>query len=928
MSFHVVPGGQSPPVSAPGVRGVERGVGAISAAEWTWCLDLLQPFAALLRVAGGMTAAPQRPGEEAETGGPLLNLYLVTCALDQVLTDHVHRGMLDLTPLGDGVLLRALSGAQRTLRRATAWLREGGLLRRQPELATLARTLAESILAGERMPSREAAAVVTRLSATRWPARVARRRAELPECFRGADVYPVDAEAMAAEASGSVGSRRAALLVVGLRPSGLYLAPLCAAALVRLGHESVEVMSLRSGVPLLPAEKRKVRRVARAGGWAVIVDGMHDGEDACERAAGVLSRLGVDQSRMCHAAPAGERRIDALLADESVTEWLNRPAMLERLGADRAAVVRGHRLGAAAEMRRVGAPSGRRTGAHALKLFETELWRGTHRRVELLLARGVGLGFFGYHSWLVAACLGDHVPEALGINEGVLLMRWEPGEGPPDPIQEEELAEVAAYVAARARRLDLGVTRGPASATVGDREVVEFMARGLGRAARPAATRAADAIARHVRPSRHAAIDGRMGPDEWSRTPHGLLKLDFEEHGFDAAGRCVTDPAYDLASAVVGFRLEPEEEQQLADAYVQSSNDSGALNARLAVHKLLAGWTELAAVRDLGLDTGARAGRVAYARELVIRETQLTRTVNGYLASTHLSGVDAARQGPAWVIDLDRVMESDALGFDCATPASVQALRALAVHGQQVFVASGKSLGEVRERCRTFGLAGGIAEHGAVAWDERQRVSTVLLSEEDSLALGELREALLAETDVLVDPRYRHSLSLFRMATIGRAVADSAVVQAVIDRHRLPGLEVVEGVRRTIVRATSARRSAAFERLPEFRTDLKSLHVVGARADDLGLFAMANRRYVVGGALRMHKVDLRLKFASRPGPAGLLEVAGRALHRGGSSCGRCRLPKMEAADGAMVRALGLRDRARLSRLLYAARPSALRAFEL
>jgi hypothetical protein len=908
---------------------MERGVGAISAAEWTWCLDLLQPFSALLDVARGLTAGQQRPGEETETGGSLLNLYLVACSLDQVLSDHLHGGLMDLAPLGPGRLLRAAAATQRAFRRRTARLRHGRLSRRRRELAALARSLASRVLAGERLPDRPAAAAVARLRAARWPARLARSRVELPECFRGADLYPTDVETMAAAASETVGGRGAAVLVVGLRPSGVYLAPLCAAALERLGHESVEVISLRPGVPLLPAEVRTARRVARAGGWAVVVDGLRDGGDACDLAAAALARLGFAESRMCRAAPDGERRIDALLDDERVTEWLNRPAMLERLAADGALVLRGHRFGAVAEMSGVGGAAGRRPGAHALKLFEVELRRGAELQVELLLARGVGLGFFGYHSWLVAACLGDHVPEALGIDEGVLLMRWEPGDGPPDPGQDGDLAEIARYVAARAKRLDLGARRAPTSPAPADRELARLVARGLGRAAVPAGVRAAGAIARHVRPGRHAAVDGRMGPDEWALTPRGLLKLDFEEHGFDASGLCVTDPVHDLASASVGFRLEPDEERQLVDAYAQLSGDSGALRARLLVQKLLAGWADLAAMPELGLDVRTRAGRATYARELVIRETQLTRAVNGYLANIHLDGAGTDGRGPAWVVDLDHVVETDALGFECATPASARALRALLAHGQEVFVASGSSLGEVRERCRTFGLAGGVAEHGAVAWDERRGESSVLLGAEDALALGALRDALLEETDVLVDPRYRHSLSLFRPAAIGRAGADAAVVQAVIDRHHLPGLEVVQGARRTVVRAAGVRRGAAFERLQEARGGRTSLHAVGARADDLGLLEMADRRHVVGGALRMHRVELRLDFASRPGPVGLLQVVAGALHGWGRrSCGRCRPPQLDAADRALVQALALRDRSRLWRLRFAARPSALRAFEL
>src|SRR5439155_26204949 len=136
-----------------------------------------------------------------------------------------------------------------------------------------------------------------------------------------------------------------------------------------------------------PAEVRAVRQVARVGGWAMVVDGLRDGGEAYRRAAAMLTGLGVPEARTRRVpAPVRERRIDALLRDEAVTEWLNRPAMLERLAADRAVVVRGHRFGAVADLPGVGTAASRRPDAHALKLFEVELRRGVDRRTELLLA--------------------------------------------------------------------------------------------------------------------------------------------------------------------------------------------------------------------------------------------------------------------------------------------------------------------------------------------------------------------------------------------------------------------------------------------------------------------------------------------------------------------------------------------------------------
>jgi hypothetical protein len=1016
-SAHIVPfDGSTPPSPA---RGEVRGPGAISAVEWTWCLDLLRPLSALLGIAGALTTAQQRPGEEVETGGPLLNLYLVTCALDQILSDHLHAGFFDLAPLARGELerrlLRSASRMQRAVRRR---LPRRALRRRQRDVQALALSLATRVLAGERSAGREAMSAVTRLRAGRWPAAVAASRLQVPQAFRGADLYPADARLLAARAAEAMGTGRAPVLVVGLRPSGLYLAPLCAAALVGLGH-TVELLSMRPGVPLLPHEAARARRLAASDGWALVLDGLGGSGKALDEVTRALGELGLAPSRICLGArdlperngsperkggsehdggtrqaivEPGEWRIDTLLADEAIEEWLNRPHMLERLGAETAIVVRGHRFGTRAEMPAVGlerrsssrreirgpgapdrgpAPrtgaslpvvgergpqkqgremgclgredpsdyltgvlvANRRPDSHALKLCEVELAHGSERWSELLLCRAVGLGFFGYHSWLVAACLGDLVPEVLGIGDGVLLVRWEEGEGPPEPVQPEDLEAIAAYAAARRRRLDLGAQRAAAGAGAGGRRVGRLLARGLGPVEPLAAAWMAESITRAVAPPRHVAVDGRMGPSEWVRSPQGgLRKLDFEEHGFDAGGRGVTDPIHDLASAVVGFRLEPDEERQLVAAYDRLSGDSRDLDARAAVQKLLVGTAELDAIRTEGLDLETRSGRVTFARELAIRETLLTRTVNGYLAAVHLDGVGSDGRGGTWVVDMDEVLEHEGLGFPCVSPATAQAVRSLMLHGHEVVLASGRSLGEVRERCRTFGLPGAVAEDGAVAWDQRRRQPLTLLSTEARQALERLRQALGEETSVLLDPRYRHSLSLFRHTDHGRVGVDLGEVVEVIERHRLHGLEVVEDARRTVVRAAGLNRAAAFERLRADRAAEGArgpLRVVTASPDDVELLRAAAGRYAVGGVdspLRPHRAELQLLFVSRP--QALLRIANRVLHGLRGTCRRCALPRPDAADRALVEALGLRDRARLGRLALSRRPGAMRGVEL
>src|SRR5262249_20709560 len=199
--------------------------------------------------------------------------------------------------------------------------------------------------------------------------------------------------------------------------------------------------------------------------------------------------------------------------------------------------------------------------------------------------------------------------------------------------------------------------------------------------------------------------------------------------------------------------------------------------------------------------------------DLAISETLLTRTVNGYLAELCLRGLGSDVTGAVWVLRLEDVLETNHLGFDCATTAGAAALRALLAHGQQAVLATAPSLGELRERCGTFGLLGGIAEHGSVLWDERRQEAVSLVGREARRTLAELRGIVQTDTDLLIDPRHQHSLRLFRWTDGSRRGVDAGLLRDLMARHGLRGLEVREGRDGTGVRADDADEVAAWQRL-------------------------------------------------------------------------------------------------------------------
>src|SRR5207302_6312981 len=77
----------------------------------------------------------------------------------------------------------------------------------------------------------------------------------------------------------------------------------------------------------------------------------------------------------------------------------------------------------------------------------------------------------------------------------------------------------------------------------------------------------------------------------------------------------------------------------------------------------------------------------------------LARFEQSYLARLLLADVAVPFQGPLCAIDIDGVLETSTLGYSSCTPLGVLCLRALARHGYRPVLVTGRSLGEVQDRC-------------------------------------------------------------------------------------------------------------------------------------------------------------------------------------------------------------------------------------
>jgi hydroxymethylpyrimidine pyrophosphatase-like HAD family hydrolase len=213
--------------------------------------------------------------------------------------------------------------------------------------------------------------------------------------------------------------------------------------------------------------------------------------------------------------------------------------------------------------------------------------------------------------------------------------------------------------------------------------------------------------------------------------------------------------------------------------------------------------------------------------------------------------VPVPAEGPLCAVDLDGVLEGGTFGFSVVTPTAAAALRALACHGFRPVPVTGRCLDEVRERCESFGLPGGVAEYGAVAYDHATGRVEQLVTPEDLELLDRLRALLRAAPDVRVDDDHRFSVRVSRPDRPGPAPApslESALTALGADRARL---RVIPGRGQTDVIAAATDKGTGLQALASLLGGATAADVhlaVGDAAPDLPMLALARHAYAPGQA--------------------------------------------------------------------------------
>ena len=785
----------------------------------------------------------------------------------------------------------------------------------QREWALLVQDLAEASLS-ETVTSKDASQIGSRseeLIATlnHFPKNFLRVVLHIPSSFRGFDQTPEDFQNLVEKFSSQHPNRNRKLVIVGIRTSGSYLAPLCRTYLMQLGYTNVSVFTLRPGSLLLPSEKSFIQNAIQENALFIVVDDPPASGQSYLKSAQALERAGIPHDAIILMFMLFHNQIgfpECLKAYASVVfpweEW----TIHKKLDPLAVGTVLASFLKPGDQIieieRQTSLPQNIERG-HISALYRMKRLDSRTNTIldEQVFVKGVGYAYFGEHSLAVSQELTQYFPQIYGLCDGLLYRKWV-SEDDRLLFKVEGKEQAAAntivdYVVSRNQKLsvphDLSVrllNEGPAWEVASN-----VVSQVFGRAWWIARIPIVDPLIRRILKTNHPSIiDGNMSPSHWfiTSSQNQMVKTAFDEGVFrnDIEFTCY-DPAFDLASLAADLDLADLNGMvwarklfQLLRPQYKASSGEDIGEERWLIYQFVRLW-------DLQRE------RVGQAYNRVQRAS--ARALQRYFSAVFFKGLCRPSSGLICAIDLDGVLESNYLGFPGLSPASATALRALVRHGYQPVLATGRSLPEVMERCSTYPLSGGVAEYGAVIFNPVTGQVQNLLTENDQKILGHLREALGAIEGVFLDSDYRFAVRAFRMSKSGRrkGLEPGEVAAALASIKQSEMIRPIFGDAQTDFMVTHidkkvGLRAMVHEIKPDMPLDeeMPLALAVGDTISDLPMFEIAKLACVPAHS-PLVTGQTRIKRMKEPYQAGLKLAVGELIGHRPGSCRLCANPPVK-----------------------------------
>ncbi len=895
--------------------------------SYPWCLNV---FPTVQEIQGYLRSELSRLGEVPEGWQRTeiaTNIFLLSCAVTDAVDDYLLGRRYNFAkaieklpllkraaPVAEGIL---------SLRRKYRELGHNHLRNwRQSWNAAVVEFLG-AFLANDPSDEKVFSAHTAKLAsllAKQLPTDVLARRPRAPAAFLSQDLTHLDAVALARKFVAAFPDRNCPVLVLGLRTAGSYFAPVVHAYLKSEGYQHVDSATLRPKRGISSWEAARLARCASSGGLAVIVDEPCTTGYTVAKAVKLIHQAGLGTHQIVALLPTHPTLRNSITTPEYLSacqitvlllereEWHKR-SLLELRAIE--PVVQEYFLGRGYRSATLGCGPRLEQLSGTLKNLCVEKGHIRFKRISevrlrdsagkvetrYVLAKSIGWGWFSYHAFLVADRLSPYLPPVLGLRNGIMFTEWLP--------ESHELATticdrdwlvstLASYVAARVGSLALGKDPSPDLIRENWHRGLDLLAGALTRAYRNKIVAALKRGRIRKRLSHMGApcptlIDGKMRRVEWIRGPAGLLKTDFAHHGLGKTELNLTDPAYDLAEAILYWDLSPAEENSLLTRYVDKCRDTDA-RKRLLVHKLLAGtWAMTSALEHL--ENPRLLHRHADFHQQYVEAWNFLTIHTARLCGSLCRRPENPRwHAPLVVLDIDGVLDDRIFGFPSTTAAGIRAVSLLHAHDFGVAVNTARSVREVQEYCKAYGFLGGVAEYGSTLWDAVGNRELVLVSPESLSELERVKSALRQIPGVFLNETYRYSIRAYSFEDDRTVPLPTPVIQGLLAKlgterlqfHQTSVDTAVLG--RDINKGTGLRSLLAWVGMPELDTV-----AIGDSETDLTMFRVAKRSFAPAQIeCRELAQLLGCQITDRPYQAGLLRIVRSLIHPQGGRCEHCR----------------------------------------
>jgi len=883
----------------------------------------------------------------------ITNIFLLSCSITDTLDDYLLGNTYDFSRLE-----RALPFARPGVRTLKALVDITGRIR-ENRLSTLyrwkeawrialTRFLRHCFVAG--VPDRpillQERSRLADLLRSGVPKAVGKCRIRIPAFFRSRDFTPHDCLELGRKLVGSLPNDRRPVMILGLRTAGSFLAPLLAAFLSRQMRDTGWV-AVRPSKGLTTREKRALLRASHENARIVIVDeSIHSGQTLAQIIE-LLRQLGFadeDVTVLNPAEPAFPKwkessilqsipRINTITLEPTERfkhRLLESAAIEDHLGTyfkthgyPEARVVADRELNPQWQEE-----PPERVDVRLKRVYKVLLKKADGKsETRHVLAKSVGWGWLSYHAFLAAQELHGLVPQVLGLRDGILYTEWISGATSVSEAMAQNREPVveflARYVAARARRLQLGQDPTPELAREGRHKGFAMLSGSLSRAYNSRIVAALDRplIQRQLADQGcpiSVMTDSKMSREEWIVEGYRILKTDFEHHAQGKNELGMTDPAYDLAGAIFHFGLSERESAHLARTYIAESGDV-KVEDRLFLNKLLVGlWEQNLAT--LGLQNASLLQRRhEFHQQYTAAWNFLVTEAIQQCGRLCRRPADVRWRTPLVVTDIDGVLDRMVFGFPCATMAGIEAISLLHAHGLCVAVNTARSLQEVKQYCASYGFAGGVAEYGAVIWDAVNHREVVLASAQSLEEMERAKKALQQIPGVFLNDDYQYSLRAVTYQNGRTCPLPPVLVQdllAGLGADRLRAHHT--GLDTAIVAKETDKGAGLLGLLNLLGLSPDGVAAIGDSEPDLAMFRAVRSSFAPGHiACRREAKLLRCWIASLAYQPGLLQIARKIVHPQGGACANCDAVQMTRpkTNNLFASLLNAADQKPLSQLL-------------